>query len=84
MSLYAGDEFYDDDVTSGLDRKFRDVLTGLARVARFELTPDEARARKCCIRCQDQIDDDWTTIDLREWELSYLCGSCFDEISEPA
>lgn len=55
----------------------------LARLAGFPLSPDEARRLRCCVRCEDPIDDDWTTIDLREWELTQLCGQCFDAITEP-
>lgn len=56
------------------------VLDKLARIADFRLTRAEARSRHCCIRCQDEIDDDWSLIDLREWEISLLCGQCFDAV----
>lgn len=59
------------------------ILDHLARIAEFPITREEAFQRKCCVRCEDQIDDDWTTIDLREWSLTRLCGACFDAITEP-
>lgn len=54
----------------------------LAAMAGFPISPDEARDRRCCVRCEDEIDDDWSALDLREWELTQLCGSCFDRITE--
>lgn len=59
------------------------TLDRLAAIARFQTTRDDAFARRCCVRCEAQVDDDWTTLDLREWEISALCGSCFDAITEP-
>lgn len=67
--------YADDNVTSG------PILDTLARIASFRLTRAEARKLRCCIRCAAPIDDDWTTIDLREWDLSLLCGQCFDSIA---
>ena len=71
----CGDEVYGDDVTSG-------VLDHFGRMAEFRLTRAQARERHCCVRCLEPVDDDWTTIDLREWEISALCGQCFDAITE--
>lgn len=59
-------------------------LDRLAELANFPMTREEAFRLRCCVRCQAQMDDDWTTTDLLEWNISRLCGSCFDAVTEEA
>lgn len=61
-----------------------EFLDRIAKIADFALTRDEAREQGCCVRCMDPITREWTDHDLREWAISLLCGSCFDEATEDA
>lgn len=43
--------------------------------------PDEAREAGVCIRCHQPIGyNDLEPVDRREYDLSALCGGCFDAI----
>lgn len=61
-----------------------ELLDKIGEIAAFGMSREQARKGMCCVRCQDPIDDDWTTLDLKEWEISLLCGQCFDRITEDA
>lgn len=72
--MMAGDELYDDDVTSG-------VLDYFGRMAGHPLTRAEARRQRVCVRCALPVSVAWSGVDVAEWNISALCPACFDAIT---
>ncbi len=46
------------------------------------MTPFEAHQKRICIACGRKIDiENWSELDIKEYNISALCPHCFDDIT---
>jgi len=61
-----------------------------AELAGFKLTREQAKAEKRCIKCGEPVHESQsnekgalrTPLEVKEWEISFFCGPCWDEMVE--